>query len=75
MEELASAYQSLRYEVYYRDSDLSEIKVDKWINENEQQFFICGPVAFVQQMEEMLQEAGVSRDQVHFEVFTPLIPV
>lgn len=75
MEEIASAYQSLRYEVYERDSDSSDVTIDHLINENEQQFYICGPVSFVQQMEKKLQEAGVSQKQVHFEVFTPLIPV
>ncbi|MCG9595387.1 NO-inducible flavohemoprotein [Vibrio sp. Isolate25] len=34
-------------------------------------FYLCGPVAFMEVMVKQLEELGVSRDRIHYEVFGP----
>ncbi len=37
----------------------------------EMQFYVCGPVAFMQYAAKQLVELGVNKDNIHYECFGP----
>lgn len=41
------------------------------LNQAERQFWICGPLPFMQFVARQLVDAGVSADRIHYEVFGP----
>ncbi|MGN7310907.1 NO-inducible flavohemoprotein [Alkalicoccobacillus gibsonii] len=79
VEQLEETYSSFKRDVFYSEEDSRRITtedINQAVRPNQkQQFYICGPEAFIQDISEALREAGVSNDHVHVEVFTPRIPV
>lgn len=79
LEQLEETYSSFKRDVFYSEEDNRRITtedINQAVRPNQkQQFYICGPEAFIQDISEALREAGVSNDHVHVEVFTPRIPV
>lgn len=45
--------------------------VSEALNQSERQFWVCGPLAFMQFVARQLTDAGVSADRIHYEVFGP----
>lgn len=35
------------------------------------QYYLCGPVAFMERVEKQLHQLGISQDRIHYEVFGP----
>ncbi|WP_059103131.1 NO-inducible flavohemoprotein [Shouchella shacheensis] len=79
IEALADRHPNLSLDLRYTDSGeeafLTQVDIDRLVSEVDQEFYMCGPVPFVQQMEGYLQRASVDPARIHFEVFTPLVPV
>lgn len=79
VEQLCLDHSSFEYDFRYtergEEAVLTSHCIKRIVHDEPQQFYICGPVSFVNEMEEYLHQAGVSREYIHFEVFTPLIPV
>ena len=63
---------SWQHQAWYRDQhgmmDISSIKT---LPIAEGEFYICGPVAFMEAVVKQLDALGVSRDRIHYEVFGP----
>ncbi|MGF1754983.1 NO-inducible flavohemoprotein [Vibrio makurazakiensis] len=49
--------------------NLAEFSADERFKEND--FYICGPVGFMKNIVEQLDNLNISREQVHYEVFGP----
>ncbi len=49
--------------------NLNELK--DMIDTKDTDFFMCGPISFMQDMAKQLLELGVSKDKLHYEVFGP----
>ncbi|MDQ0207322.1 NO-inducible flavohemoprotein [Alkalicoccobacillus murimartini] len=79
VEKLGVEHSSFEYDFRYTERGeealITSNYLKKIVHDKPQQFYICGPVSFVNEMEEYLHQAGVSRECIHYEVFTPLIPV
>ncbi len=41
------------------------------LTQPEGEFWICGPLAFMQFVARQLTDAGISADRIHYEVFGP----
>ncbi|RCO08854.1 NO-inducible flavohemoprotein, partial [Bacilli bacterium] len=50
--------------------DLDWLK--KVLPSNDVDFYLCGPLPFLQAMVRLLNQWGVPKDQIHFEVFNPV---
>ena len=49
--------------------DLSVVASE--LNEPDRQFYLCGPVGFMQFIARQLLDAGVPNQHIHYEVFGP----
>lgn len=46
-------------------------RVSSELNQPERQFWLCGPLAFMQFIARQLTDAGITADRIHYEVFGP----
>ena len=46
-------------------------RVSDELNQTERQFWLCGPLAFMQFVARQLLDAGITADRIHYEVFGP----
>ncbi|WP_068677550.1 NO-inducible flavohemoprotein [Oceanobacillus sp. Castelsardo] len=84
--ELAKAHHQVHSHVAY-DSPTEEDKKEKrfdregfvdleWLKEivpsNDADFYLCGPLPFLQAMVRLLKQWDVPQEQIHFEVFNPV---
>ncbi|EKT64651.1 NO-inducible flavohemoprotein [Providencia burhodogranariea] len=49
--------------------DLSQVEL--WLGEPDMQFYLCGPVGFMQYIAKQLIDMGISADNIHYECFGP----
>ena len=45
--------------------------VSSALNQADRQFWICGPLPFMQFVARQLVDAGINADRIHYEVFGP----
>ncbi|OLQ93421.1 nitric oxide dioxygenase [Vibrio panuliri] len=61
-----------QHQVWYRDQhgvmDLAQVPQ---MAVNEAEFYLCGPVAFMEHIVKQLEQLGVARERIHYEVFGP----
>ena len=76
--ELCSA-QNREQHTWYRTGEITEERTYQGFIDlccanlalNETDFYVCGPVPFMQFMKEQLLNLGVSNECIHYEVFGP----
>ncbi|PRD14923.1 NO-inducible flavohemoprotein [Pantoea coffeiphila] len=45
--------------------------LESMLSDPAMQYYLCGPVGFMEAVEQQLQQLGVSHDRIHYEVFGP----
>ncbi|WYP26386.1 NO-inducible flavohemoprotein [Alkalihalobacillus sp. FSL W8-0930] len=79
IDQLDRAYPSFKRDIFYSEEMGGRVtakEINQAVKHNQNQdFYICGPESFVQDISGFLNEAGVASNRVHIEVFTPRIPV
>lgn len=47
------------------------LPLESQLSDPAMQYYLCGPVGFMETVEQQLQELGIAHDRIHYEVFGP----
>ncbi|WP_162048329.1 NO-inducible flavohemoprotein [Vibrio taketomensis] len=61
-----------KHQVWYRDQQgIMDLKAIEELPMVDGEFYLCGPLGFMEHVVSQLDELGVARERVHYEVFGP----